>query len=78
MMSSHTYDDSNGVSGDPEAATGDGGTLRESTSATAAYPQNAASSQDPAANTGVSTVTVGRSEKQSSASGATTETTATA
>jgi len=78
MMSSHTYDNSSGVSGDPEAAAGGVGTLRESTSVTAAYLQNAGSLQDPAAYTGVGTITVGRSIKQASASGATTETTATA
>lgn len=55
-----------GVSNDPEAAAGSGGTSRVSKSATMAYPQNAGSSQAPATNTGVGNATTIGGEKQTS------------
>lgn len=53
-----------GVSDDPEAAAGSGGTSRKSTSAEMAYLLNVGGSQVPAANIGVSKVTADGSEKQ--------------
>lgn len=66
MMSSKQNVLLSGLSDDSEAAAGSGGTSRVSISASMAYPQNAGSSQAPAANTGVGTATAGGSAKQAS------------